>query len=139
MIDIDHFKSVNDIYGHDVGDEVIKSVAATLRTHKRTSDIVGRLGGEEFALIVPEAKFESAVATAERFRWLVAGQSIVVKGRSIAVTISVSISRTEMAGIDELMKEADVGLNEAKRSGRNQVCRFEPGQTPKPAREAHAP
>jgi diguanylate cyclase (GGDEF)-like protein len=74
MIDIDQFKSVNDTYGHDVGDEVIKSVADTLKKYKRTSDIVGRFGGEEFALMLPEATLDSAVTAAERLRQLVANR-----------------------------------------------------------------
>jgi len=135
MIDIDHFKSVNDTYGHDVGDEVLKSVAHTLRHHKRTSDIVGRLGGEEFGLILPEATLDSAVAAGERFRQLVADCTIAVEGRSIAVTISVgaSVTGTKTTGIDEVLKEADVALYEAKRAGRNRVCRFDPGQPREPA------
>jgi len=135
MIDIDHFKSVNDTYGHDVGDKVIRSVGAALQKHKRTSDIVGRLGGEEFALILPEATLDSAVAAAERLRQPVVDRSIAIEGRSIAVTISVgaSVSRADTAGIDELLKEAYLALYEAKRSGRNRVCRFEPGEPHKPA------
>jgi diguanylate cyclase (GGDEF)-like protein len=135
MIDIDQFKSVNDTYGHDVGDDVIKSVAAALQKHKRTSDIVGRLGGEEFALVLPEATLDSAVTAAERLRHLVAGCTIAVEGRSIAVTVSIgaSVCRADTAGIDELIKEADIALYEAKRSGRNRVCPFEPGQPHQPA------
>jgi diguanylate cyclase (GGDEF)-like protein len=135
MIDIDQFKSVNDTYGHNVGDEVIKSVANALQNHKRTSDIAGRLGGEEFALVLPEATLDSAVIAAERLRQLVANLTIVVAGGSIAVTISVgaSVCRADMERIDELLKEADVALYEAKRSGRNRVCRFEPGQPHEPA------
>jgi diguanylate cyclase (GGDEF)-like protein len=134
MIDIDHFKSVNDTYGHDVGDEVLKSVAHTLQNHKRTSDIVGRLGGEEFGIILPEATLDSAVAAGERLRQLVADCTITVEGRSIAVTISVGASdgRTDTIGIYELLKAADVALYEAKRAGRNRVCRFEPGQPREP-------
>jgi diguanylate cyclase (GGDEF)-like protein len=122
MIDIDLFKSVNDIYGHDVGDEAIKSVAEVLQNHKRTSDIVGRLGGEEFALVLPEATLDSAVSAAERLRQLVANRLIVVEERALSVTISIG------ASVDEVLKEADVALYEAKRSGRNCVCRFAPGQ-----------
>jgi diguanylate cyclase (GGDEF)-like protein len=135
MIDIDQFKSVNDTYGHNVGDKVIKSVANALQIHKRTSDIAGRLGGEEFALVLPEATLDSAVIAAERPRQLVANLTIAVAGRSIAVTISVgaSVCRADMERIDELLKEADVALYEAKRSGRNRVCRFEPGQPHEPA------
>jgi diguanylate cyclase (GGDEF)-like protein len=130
MIDIDLFKSVNDTHGHDAGGEVIKSVAENLQKHKRISDIVGRLGGEEFALILPEATLDNAVAAAERFRQFFANRAIAVEGRSISVTISIGASacRAETNGIDELLKPADVALYEAKRMGRNRVCRSEPGQ-----------
>jgi len=130
MMDIDLFKSVNDKYGHDVGDEAIKSVAAILQKHKRVSDIAGRLGGEEFALILPEATLDSALGAAERFRQLVADNIIAVGGNRIPVTISIGVSacRPDSIGVDELLKEADVALYEAKRSGRNRVCPFDPGK-----------
>jgi len=137
MIDIDRFKSVNDSYGHDAGDAVIKSVAQTLQNQKRASDIAGRLGGEEFALILPEATLDSAVSAGDRLRQLVADRVITFEGRAISVTISVgaSASHTDTAGVDELLKQADVALYEAKRTGRNRVCRFEPD---KPAELAAA-
>jgi len=128
MFDIDHFKVVNDTYGHDVGDEVIRAVADVLRHHKRGSDIAGRLGGEEFALVLPEATFDSAVAAGERLRQLVADCVITAAGTRIAVTVSVgaSICHAGAAGVDELIKQADVALYEAKRSGRNRVCGYAP-------------
>jgi diguanylate cyclase (GGDEF)-like protein len=128
VIDIDHFKAVNDTYGHDAGDEVIKAVAEVLRTHKRTSDIVGRLGGEEFVLLLPEATLDKALAAGERFRQLIADCAIVASGRRITVTISVgaSVARADQKGFGEVLKEADIALYEAKRSGRNRVCRFDP-------------
>jgi diguanylate cyclase (GGDEF)-like protein len=134
MIDIDRFKSVNDTYGHDVGDEVIKSVAAILQQHKRTSDVGGRLGGEEFALLLPEATLDNAIAAAERFRDLVAEHVIMAAGHRMPVTVSIgaSIARSDMAGIDELLKDADVALYEAKRSGRNRVCGPDPGKLVEP-------
>ena len=126
MIDIDLFKSVNDKYGHDVGDEVIKAVAETLQKNKRASDIAGRLGGEEFAVILPEATLDSAVAAAERLRRLVTERAIAVEGGRLTVTVSVGacVSHAATTGIDELLKQADIALYEAKRSGRNRVCRF---------------
>jgi diguanylate cyclase (GGDEF)-like protein len=128
MLDIDRFKSINDTYGHDVGDEVIKATAASLRTHKRSSDIVGRLGGEEFAMILLEATLDSAVAAGERLRQLVAESIITAGEHRIPITISVgaSVSRAETSSIDELLKQADIALYEAKHSGRNCVCRFDP-------------
>jgi diguanylate cyclase (GGDEF)-like protein len=137
MIDIDSFKSINDRYGHDVGDVVIKAVADILQIHKRTSDVVGRMGGEEFALILPEATLDSAAIAAERLRQLVADCPLSVVGHSLSVTISVGVAvcRDDAKGIEEILKEADVALYQAKRSGRNRVCQFEPD---KPAASAAA-
>ena len=83
MCDIDHFKRVNDSYGHDAGDEVIKTVADILQKQKRASDIVGRLGGEEFALVLPEATLDSAVAAGERLRSLSPRHVIAVGGERL--------------------------------------------------------
>lgn len=128
MLDIDFFKSVNDCYGHDAGDEVIKAVADILQKHKRTSDIVGRVGGEEFALLLPEASSESAAAAGEKFRRLVAECEILTGDERIPVTLSVGVgaAHDQTSGIGQMLKEADIALYEAKRSGRNRVCRFEP-------------
>jgi len=127
MIDIDLFKSINDTYGHDVGDDVIKAVADILQKNKRTSDIAGRLGGEEFALILPESTLDRALAAAERLRQLVADGAINVEGHRLSVTISIGASAgdADMSGVDELLKQAGIALYEAKRSGRNRVCRVD--------------
>lgn len=136
MIDIDRFKSINNTYGHDAGDEAIKAVAEILLTHKRASDIAGRLGGEEFGLILLEATLDGAAAVAERLRQMVAERAIVVAGRRIPLTASIgaTVCRADMGGFDALLKEADVALYEAKRSGHNRVCRF----APDPSREIQA-
>lgn len=128
MIDIDRFKAVNDTYGHDAGDEVIKAVAATLNANKRSSDIVGRFGGEEFALILLETSLDNAVAAAERLRELVAKHTVTAGEHRIPVTISTgaSVCRPETSCLEELLKQADLALYEAKRAGRNCVCRFDP-------------
>jgi diguanylate cyclase (GGDEF)-like protein len=126
MIDIDFFKSVNDTYGHDAGDAVLKAVAESLNRSKRSSDIAGRLGGEEFALILPEATPDRAIAAAERYRTLIGGRPIIAIGRQISVTVSigVGIAETGMCGFEDLLKRADVALYDAKNSGRNRVSRF---------------
>ncbi len=128
MIDIDHFKSVNDTYGHDVGDQAIKAVAETLQKHKRGSDIAGRLGGEEFALVLPEAPLDRALIAGERLRQLVAARTVDTKRLPMSLTVSIGVSacRSDMSGLDQLLKEADVALYEAKRLGRNRVCLFGP-------------
>ena len=126
MIDIDFFKSINDRYGHDAGDEVIKTVADVLQKHKRSSDIVARMGGEEFALLLPEASLESAVAAGERFRRLLADCHFDMGDDRLQVTISIGAAacHPETCGMEQLLKEADIALYEAKRSGRNRVCGF---------------
>jgi diguanylate cyclase (GGDEF)-like protein len=126
MTDIDKFKSVNDTHGHDVGDEVIKAVAGILQESKRTTDIVGRLGGEEFAMVLPEATLDSAVQAAERFKQLVANRVISAGDQRVSVTISLGVASADeqTSGIDEMLKQSDVALYEAKQTGRNRVCRF---------------
>lgn len=129
MMDIDLFKAVNDTYGHASGDEVINAVARTLAAHKRLSDVAARMGGEEFALLLPETTAASAVAAGERLRKLVAEQVIVAEGKRIAVTISIGVSActADMRTVEDLLNEADIALYAAKRGGRNRVCRYEPG------------
>jgi len=126
MTDIDKFKSVNDTYGHDVGDEVIKAVASVLQASKRTTDIVGRLGGEEFAMVLPEATLDSAVQAAERFRQLVASRLISAGDQRVPITISLGVASADeqTTGIEEMLKQSDLALYEAKHTGRNRVCRF---------------
>jgi diguanylate cyclase (GGDEF)-like protein len=130
VLDIDHFKSINDGFGHDVGDKVIKAVANVLQSNKRSSDIVGRVGGEEFALVLPEASLASACIAAERLRQKVADCVVDHKGSDISVTISIgmSVAHEGVNGIAALLKEADVALYEAKRTGRNRACAFDPAK-----------
>ena len=127
MLDIDLFKSVNDRYGHDVGDLVIKGGRQNPSGGKRSSDIAGRIGGEEFALMLPEATLDNACAAAKRIRQTIAQRALTVDGRSISFTISIGagIAQPDVNGMVELMKQADVALYEAKRSGRNRVCTFD--------------
>ena len=127
MIDIDRFKSINDTYGHDAGDQVIKAVAGVLRTHKRSHDAIGRLGGEEFALLLLEATLENSLVAAERLRRLIAATDIIIDGKRIPITISIGVSaaRDEMSRFDVMLKQADIALYDAKRSGRDRVCRFD--------------
>ena len=130
VVDVRHrsLQQVNDSHGHDAGDEVIRTVADILQKQKRASDIVGRLGGEEFALVLPEATFDGAVAAGERLRKLVAGHIIAVGGEHVAVTISVVASACDAAtaGVEELIKQSDLALYDAKHAGRNRVCRYTP-------------
>lgn len=137
MLDIDHFKGVNDRYGHAVGDDVIISVAHAAQQAKRGPDVVGRLGGEEFAILLPETDAVQAAVVAERIRERVAGQSLSTHNSQFGVTISVGIATasTSMSGIDVLLRAADEALYEAKIAGRNRVAQWSPRTKPKLAIE----
>jgi diguanylate cyclase (GGDEF)-like protein len=141
MIDIDLFKSVNDKYGHDVGDKVLNAVADVVLKNKRWSDIAGRLGGEEFALMLPETTLDRSIVAAERFRQLVADRVVSVGDHRVSVTVSIGVSgcHPDVHGVDQLIKHADLALYEAKHTGRNRVCRFEPGLQTQAASPAQLP
>lgn len=121
MIDIDHFKSVNDRYGHSVGDDGITSIAAACRESKRSADIVGRLGGEEFAMLLPETDLAQAWVVAERIREKVAGRLLSTQGAEFSMTISVAVSEAaaDISDVEALLRAADRALYQAKAAGRN--------------------
>ena len=122
MFDVDHFKKVNDTYGHDAGDAVLKSLAVVAHKTLRSIDILGRLGGEEFAAILPETGLEAALQAAERLRQAAAGMELCHGGVPIAVTVSLGVATLRSEGgdsLDSLLKRADTGMNKAKQSGRN--------------------
>ena len=123
MFDIDHFKSVNDRFGHDAGDAVLVEFAKVCRGMTRVSDIVGRLGGEEFAMLLPETDLSAAWAVAERLRQSVEEHAIDVGGQMLSITVSAGVApaTVSMSGIPRLMKSADEALYTAKHGGRNQV------------------
>ncbi|HYU86936.1 MAG TPA: diguanylate cyclase, partial [Kribbellaceae bacterium] len=129
MVDIDHFKRINDTYGHPVGDEVIRVVAARLRRAIRGSDVLGRYGGEEFALITPETA-ESAAQLAERLREIVCREPVRTEVGPLAVTISVGMAYADRGGqqLRQLLASADAALYEAKQGGRNRVAIAHPGE-----------
>jgi diguanylate cyclase (GGDEF)-like protein/PAS domain S-box-containing protein len=121
MIDIDHFKAINDTHGHPAGDTVLHAVAETCRSSLRTCDVIGRYGGEEFALLLPETGIEGAVRVAERVRRRVA--ELRLPGIDRAPTISAGVAALN-AGIFELgalIAAADRALYRAKRAGRDRV------------------
>jgi eukaryotic-like serine/threonine-protein kinase len=122
MIDIDHFKKVNDTYGHHVGDQVIQTVARRFTETIRNTDILGRYGGEEFALILPDVG-DDAVAVAERLRTAIADSPIDTDSGPIPITISVGVAHLSDAdgNAETLLVAADKGLYTAKKSGRNRV------------------
>lgn len=124
MVDIDHFKSINDTYGHTAGDAVLEKIAMILLENARPYDEVGRYGGEEFAVLLPSTQLASAVKVAERQRTRIAEAEVVVDDHIIQVTASFGVASYPADGIrdiNELMKAADEALYEAKQSGRNRV------------------
>jgi diguanylate cyclase (GGDEF)-like protein len=123
LFDVDHFKRVNDTFGHDVGDLVLQRTAAALRTAIRTNDLVCRLGGEEFLLICEHTTLQDGVMLAERIRRSIAVNRIKAPGFEGAVTVSIGLAaRTpDMSHPDELLKEADRAVYAAKNAGRNCV------------------
>jgi diguanylate cyclase (GGDEF)-like protein len=121
MVDIDHFKSINDTYGHDVGDTAIVAVARTLRQITRDYDVCARWGGEEFLLFLPDSSPESAGATGEKLRRGVADVRIPHQNHQIGLTISLGIALHERhTSLDRCIQRADQSLYMAKRAGRNQ-------------------
>jgi diguanylate cyclase (GGDEF)-like protein/PAS domain S-box-containing protein len=123
MVDIDHFKRVNDTYGHPVGDLVLIELANRLKDHLRSIDILSRYGGEEFIILLPETPSDKAVEVAERLREVVENTPFSPEGLSLPITISQGISVTfgEDPDIHSLIKKADDAMYLSKRAGRNQV------------------
>ena len=126
LIDIDHFKKINDNYGHDVGDEVLREFALRIASNVRAIDLPCRFGGEEFVIIMPDTGLEGAARVAERIRNNVAGSPFRVSdGKDLlTVTISVGVAATLGEGDtpQALLKRADEAVYEAKAQGRNKVC-----------------
>jgi len=123
MVDIDHFKSVNDRYGHHAGDQILVSVAKILRSRIRKSDFVARVGGEEFALIFTETTLHHALRISELIRSNVETTKLEIDGEMISVTISIGLVQTDGVGHDfeQVLAGADTALYQAKNSGRNRV------------------
>ncbi len=123
MFDIDLFKQVNDRWGHAVGDEVLAVIGRACRAALRTEDLFGRIGGEEFAVLLPEVAIAAAAAAAERLRERLAGLRVRGNGDKVSVTVSIGVTEFSSGdrGLDDLLKRADDALYTAKRSGRNRV------------------
>lgn len=130
IIDIDWFKQINDLYGHDQGDEVLKEIAAALRTGVRAQDVVCRVGGDEFWVICPDADMEAATACAERLCQAV--DKLKIRGGKIKCSISVGATERlpDMTGPQALIESADRNLYRAKREGRGRVVGVEPAPAP---------
>jgi len=123
MLDIDHFKSVNDRYGHAAGDSVIRAVAELIRANLRASDIAGRLGGEEFALLLPDTAAATVLVAAERLR--AATEALLVEQDGVRINFTLSIGVAVLADdatLDQWVARADAALYRAKQAGRNRVA-----------------
>lgn len=121
MLDLDHFKTVNDRFGHATGDLMLKHFAAQLREELRKIDVAGRIGGEEFAIILSGADLAAATVFAERLRLKVAQTPLVHKGQAIAQTVSIGIAALGATSADAALNRADEALYRAKGGGRNRV------------------
>jgi len=123
LIDVDHFKLVNDRYGHTTGDQVLQEMCAHIRKAVRESDILGRHGGEEFVLLLPETPVERAYEVAERLRQLVAGNPVKIGDIEIGVSVSAGVAALSNTcrDADSLFRCSDVAMYQAKQAGRNQV------------------
>jgi diguanylate cyclase (GGDEF)-like protein/PAS domain S-box-containing protein len=127
MVDIDHFKRVNDTHGHEAGDEVLKAVAEALRSTARGADLVARFGGEEFVLVLPDTSAELAVRIAERLRLAIEALSTEVDGQVIRVTASFGVAqRAAQDSQLEVLERADAALYSSKKDGRNRVTMSAP-------------
>lgn len=121
-LDIDHFKQVNDAYGHEAGDAVLETVAAAIQRDRRRGDRAGRWGGEEFVVVLPDCPLQDALPIAEKLRATIAEQWVIIGERPIAVTASIGVAALTLDDtVDDLLRRADQAMYAAKREGRNRV------------------
>lgn len=124
MVDIDYFKRINDKYGHGVGDAILRSTAITIRSCMREEEQAGRVGGEEFLIVLPRTTESRAAEVAERLRIAVGRSNIITEAGPMGVEISLGVAQksSDIQSVEELMASADEALYSAKTSGRNQTC-----------------
>ena len=130
MLDIDYFKNVNDTYGHHAGDLALQSLVDVSHNVLRDMDIMGRVGGEEFAVLLPETDTEQALLVAERLRQKVAAADVLLEqGKSVRYTVSIGVATLgdNESGVETLLGRADKALYQAKKTGRDKVCVAESG------------
>ena len=128
MVDIDHFKKVNDTFGHTEGDKVLREISFVLRSSVRKKDVVARYGGEEFILILPDASQEESSMIAERIRRMVENNPFEVGNIRLKLTVSLGIAHfptVRPSSMEEFVRMADLALYDAKRGGRNQACMYQ--------------
>jgi diguanylate cyclase (GGDEF)-like protein len=124
LLDADHFKAVNDKYGHAAGDEALCLVARTLHETLRASDITGRIGGEEFTVFLPETDLDGAAQLADRLREAIAAAKLIFQDQLIRLTVSIGVAPVGLEAatpLDVALQAADEALYRAKQSGRNRV------------------
>jgi len=127
MFDIDHFKKINDTYGHQAGDYVLQELAQTVKANVRSADIIGRYGGEEFMICLPETPIDKAFNSAQRVRQAVEQKEFIYEGKKIPVTISLGLTSFHESPEDtvtKFVKDTDTALYYSKEHGRNQVTVF---------------
>lgn len=123
LLDVDHFKNVNDTYGHEGGDEALRLMARALRDVLRGTDLAGRIGGEEFAVLLVETDLVGALQVAERLRTAISNLSIEFQGHMLRITASIGVSRvsTDSDSVNQALRDADHAMYRAKQAGRNLV------------------
>lgn len=124
-IDADHFKRLNDTYGHPGGDAILRALAHTLQANLREVDVLGRMGGEEFAIALPETSIEGAQTVAQRLLHAIRHSTVQYEDHEIRFSISIGASVLQVGALDSLpqaLKRADAALYQAKRQGRDQLC-----------------
>jgi diguanylate cyclase (GGDEF)-like protein len=125
FVDIDGFKRVNDQFGHQVGDGILKMVAQRIRFSLRSEDVVGRWGGEEFLTVLPMTPLSGALAVAERLRSSIAKTPMKADRHAVRVTVSIGCAENQGDSVGDLLRKADVALYRAKQGGRNRVGALE--------------
>lgn len=127
MIDLDNFKKINDSYGHEAGDKVLKFFSDICRSVIRDNDLFARLGGEEFAIFLPSTDLVGGIAVAERLRKKFGGSEVDIFERTIRCTASIGVAtvNSRVSGLENLLRMADMALYDAKSSGRNRVCFYD--------------
>jgi diguanylate cyclase (GGDEF)-like protein/PAS domain S-box-containing protein len=125
MLDVDHFKRINDTFGHMAGDQVLRLMAEVMRKTLRETDLIGRIGGEEFAAILTETPIEGALDTSERLRKSIESKPLETEDGVVVYTASIGVTeyRTTDKSLEQTLKRADAALYKAKASGRNRVIK----------------
>lgn len=125
-MDLDDFKKINDVYGHNAGDQALKSFAQILTNAARVNDIIARIGGEEFAIILPETKIEDAHMILERIRKTVSSKELIIEGKKLSISMSTGLAQYQgdALRIDKLVSQADKAMYQAKSEGKNCISLY---------------